>query len=84
MTQEEINTGNKLIAEWMGLHRGKKNPTYPFVKPNTIIGYKEPQYHSSWDWQIPVWRKVNLAVKDAIEKMKNAKPGLYFTDKHGF
>ncbi len=36
-------------------------------------------YHSSWDWLIPVWRKVNLAIKGVIGKAKEDKPGLYHT-----
>jgi hypothetical protein len=44
----EIIEGNKLIAEFMG---AKTLPYLPF-------DLKECKYHSSWDWLMPVWKKL--------------------------
>ena len=55
MNKEEIIEGNKLIAEFMGTK----------VKPD---GYfiKDYLYHSSWDWLMPVLRKI----KDYLNNME--------------
>jgi len=60
MTQEELHTDNKLIAEFMGLdsfkdslaslHQGKINVD--------VDVYEQARYHSSWDWLMPVVQKI--------------------------
>ena len=52
----EIIEGNKLIAEFMGLLSGK--PQYPFTKPNESVNYRVSQYHTSWDWLMPVVKNI--------------------------
>ena len=55
-------TNNKLIAEFMGINvvteddiRANKNPTI-----SSYEGYLEEdlEYHSSWDWLMPVVKKI--------------------------
>jgi len=55
MEKEEILKGNKLIAEFMGKEEGYNEH-----------GVWQPfQYHSSWDWLMPVWHKFrDLRFKD--------------------
>ena len=71
MTQEEILEGNKLIAEFIGfvLNYIDEEKTMPYYihnekylsnPPSTILLYKgeELQFHSSWDWLMPVVEKI--------------------------
>lgn len=65
MKKEEINAGNKLIAEFMGW-KEQKDPTKRwFGSFKDTYGKlwrnnsKEPlQFHSSWDWLMPVVERV--------------------------
>jgi hypothetical protein len=68
MSNEEIE-GNKLIAEFMGLKRNVNNKNYLYDK--YWISARGLKYHSSWDWQIPVYGKITLAVKTLIPKLPN-------------
>lgn len=57
MTQEEITSGNKIIAEFIGLHFHKVG----WVDATHIDGNyecEELKYHSSWDWIMPVVEKI--------------------------
>jgi hypothetical protein len=57
MTQEEIIEGNKLIAEFMGLHFHKIG----WVDKYHIDGNYESiilDYNWSWDWLMPVVEKI--------------------------
>lgn len=87
--QQEIIDNNISIAKFMGY---KSYPLGSWAKPEEVHekdgglfsnGWirrdEDFKYHTSWDWQIPVWRKVNLAVKDSIGKVVSSKPGLYHT-----
>jgi len=61
--EQKIIDGNKKIAEFDGL----KRDTYgKFFKNGVFKGYSERdfQYHKSWDWLIPVLKKI--AEKDDI------------------
>ncbi len=49
--------GDKLIAEFMELYRIDNK--YPFQQPNNErMVFGNGQYHLSWDWLHPVYRKV--------------------------
>lgn len=52
MKKEEIIEGNKLIAEFMGEHTWTNLTT---LKQEYNGNY---QYHSSWDWLMPVVQKI--------------------------
>ena len=85
MTQEEIIKGNKAIDVFMGVSRipsfGKNNNDFSYVQAI--------QYHSSWDWIMPVCQKINSkesfkgcernGIKNSaicyIEKMRKMKDG---------
>ena len=72
----EIIEGNKLIAEstFSDLVRGSSTDERYYIKSNGQQGYyTKLKYHSSWDWQIPVWSKIALAVKTLIPKLKDAE-----------
>lgn len=69
MTQEQI-IGNRAIAVFMGLL--SKNPKYPFTKPNGSVNYKEAEYHSSYDWLMPAWKKFeSLEISKVDEGFKD-------------
>ena len=65
MTKEEILEGNKLIAEFMGMvrHNHISYATWANSKGDHIFE-SVLQYHSSWDWLMPVVEK--------IESLKNS------------
>ena len=75
MTQEQINAGNKLIAEFMGLKMIEAKD----ITENTNINEYcyEPRYHSSWDWVIPVVNKIlkvyaeNEFIRNELNKEEN-------------
>lgn len=65
--------GNKLIAEFMGLKFHKIG----WVDDQHIDGnYEcvELKYHSSWDWQIPVYSKLAKAIREIVTKNPEHKP----------
>ena len=73
---------NKLIAEFIGTCKQDSvtgdwyfNENNPPTKHASYV-WSSLLYHESWDWQIPVWRKINLAIKDIIDKIKNKQTGL--------
>ena len=61
--ERKIIDGNKKIAEFDGL---TKDTYGKFFKNGVFKGYNESefQYHKSWDWLIPVLKKI--AEKDDI------------------
>lgn len=84
MTQEQILEGNKLIAEFMGATYQpeiKNRCWFPTNQPMKIYefneqnqgmsgyyGLEEMGYHSSWDWQIPVWEKIGHLMQQYVSK----------------
>jgi hypothetical protein len=75
MTKDEIKEGNKLIAEFMelgGFDDGRygwmwHNPT----KKNGSCFSLE--YDSSWDWLMPVYKKLMDKLNEKSEKIKSNK-----------
>ncbi len=68
MTQEEIIEGNKLIAMFDGLEKSdmKDMEKYYF----TVYGYltiEDLEYHSSWDWLMPVVKKCSKILNNDKE-----------------
>lgn len=68
MTNREILEGNKLIAEFMGFEKnGNIYTNKPRSYPSSLFLYKglnnkvmedDLRFHSSWDWLMPVVRKI--------------------------
>ena len=61
MCEEEINEGNKLIAEFIGLEKNDFghwiNKDYLFNSQLKLLDF-ELKFHSSWDWLIPCINKI--------------------------
>jgi hypothetical protein len=67
MTQEQIEQGNKLIAEFMEYMRVYPKNNY-YARPefciefnpnqDEIISLNDAKFHSSWDWLMPVVEKI--------------------------
>lgn len=59
MTPQEIIEGNKLIAEFMG-RKGKVNAHLYWVNVPSVkwVTIEQMQFHSSWDWLMPVAEKI--------------------------
>ena len=59
----EIQEGNKIIAEFDELLRDKDayaDGTFGYRwKDNYTYHLDQLQYHTSWDWLMPVWKKAN-------------------------
>lgn len=70
MTQEEIIAGNKLIAVFMGAKLVTGNyyliPKSVFPNGEDYLKGDEFEYHSSWDWIMPVVEKINRIDKNKI------------------
>lgn len=49
---------NKLIAEFMGLQFSKGEYYRPLYNSGDWIPENELQYHTSWDWLMPVVQKI--------------------------
>lgn len=65
MTTEQ---GNKLIAEFMGLEKHLSNNWYLIPKNSfDTHNWHEPKFHSSWDWQIPAWKKIIPLIKNILK-----------------
>lgn len=68
MEKKEIEEGNKLIAEFMGLKEPVFNPISnsflvylpdcSFNNNEGLIGYAPVKWHTSWDWLMPVVEKI--------------------------
>ena len=84
MENEKIIAGNKLIAEFEKLivekpgdllNATQQNKYYHPSCFNYPIPLSELQYHSSWDWLIPVFEKIcRLTVGDGVVFIKNPTP----------
>lgn len=69
-----LSVGNKLIAEFDGWKFHDSDDFYFASKEDLYIRWgTDLEYHSSWDWQIPVWGKVALAVKNLLPKLKDVE-----------
>lgn len=65
MDKNFVLNGNKLIAKFINGNIKqllKTSDTLFFVKDNVCIG--QPQWHSSWDWLIPVLNKIGIITND--------------------
>jgi hypothetical protein len=64
MTQKEIIEGNKLIAEFMGYEKTIYSDVFRGelyaldVSKGEIYAISQMQYHTSWDWIMPVVEKI--------------------------
>lgn len=66
MTMEEINKGNKIIAEFMGakwhehpINKDESEFIFP-ISPDPSSTFKQRinlRYHSEWNWLMPVVKK---------------------------
>lgn len=80
MSEQEIIDGNRLIAEFMGAKYGEDSPNkiskngylelpddsnYKFSKWTVRFSWiEELQYHSSWDWLMPIYTKINRYISE--------------------
>lgn len=71
MTTKEINKGNKLIAEFITLEikDGWYYFDHPIICECELSYFKNFEFHSSWDWLMPVVEKIcslNLGKKRGV------------------
>lgn len=93
MEAEEIKVSNHTIALFMGYSwepnsrlNGIKgmytHPTKMSMQPDINIPF-HPEYHSSFDWQVPVWSKIaHLTQGVASDNEVNTKQHLRFADMY--
>lgn len=58
MSEQEILESNRLIADFMQVdYSGKEQIMW---RPGAYIPFTEKclRYHSSWNWLMPVWKKI--------------------------
>ena len=55
-----MEANNKLIAEFMGLKEHEGSYYLPLYNSGDWVPDVELEYHSSWDWLMPVLKKINL------------------------
>lgn len=60
--------GNKLIAEFEKLRVDKNRVGLSFYHNNYLYGVGDLQYHSSWDWIMPVVEKISKIEFDRDEQ----------------
>lgn len=65
--------GNKLIAEFMG------RETFNRFGASVV---SRMEYHTSWDWQVPVWAKVNPLLVTLAMTAYNARKQHNFFNKY--
>jgi len=58
MNEEEIIEGNRLIAEFMGLSAVEAEEIASYASDDDL------NYHTSWDWLMPVVEKANNIVEN--------------------
>ena len=63
---------NKRIAEFMGFHRTEKGYIVGGFGDGTFGLAKELLFHSSWDWLMPVMRKIEDGGSDPHELINKA------------
>ena len=64
--------GNKLIAEFMGINLGEYT-TYPEESP-TQYAVNDLQYHTDWNWLMPVIEKITELCEEPqeLDELKHA------------
>lgn len=84
LTQEEITTGNQLIADFMQPFSEMAFSSYYYMPQHSFINCKygeyftedcfkpeEMKYHSSWDWLMPVVEKIeNISIGRFAKQIK--------------
>jgi len=71
MTNHE--SGNRVIAEFMGAEWNDHLACYWFQIPPTehaSHGWTDLQYHTSWEWIIPVVEKIKIMIVDAEHRYR--------------
>ena len=71
---------NKLIAEFMGLQFSKGEYYQQLYNSGDWIPENELQYHTSWDWLMPVAQKIEDYLSDNIGKVGYFDDGLISND----
>lgn len=79
----EIQEGNKLIAEFMGIEEivpcVEVDKQYQLIKMKDggVWTWDEFEYHTSWDWLIPIVEKIENEPIDISVVIKKNKCGIY-------
>lgn len=83
LSEQEIKDSNKLIAEFMGL---KYHDSYGYHRDIYFESAIEidgevysPEYHSSWDWLMPVVEKT-ISIEGVTVKTTNWLVDIYYND----
>lgn len=68
MEHNEILGGNKLIAEFMGIPKCERCSNCDHYRFGSSIYYSpsEMNYHSSWDWLMPVMFKIKNKIRLSV------------------
>jgi len=73
--QNDIDMKNKIIAEFMGVKTIAMDELYSILRQNRENGFihtpqaytiEELKYHKSWDWLIPVIKKIDAYANEEM------------------
>ena len=75
MSEKEIIEGNRIIAEYICAEKIIEGHITPFYKINeTQFGYDfQLEFDKSWDWTMPVYKKISTDLKNMSERLKSHK-----------
>lgn len=81
MTSQEIERGNRIVAEFMEIPKCDRCDDCGSYKFGSGQYYSpaKMEYHSSWDWLVPVYRKINEIHKVYIDKVAPQFQGVTWT-----
>ena len=64
---------NKLIAEFMGMNYGDPNDNSVMIQMtpqgNEVVPINSMEYHSSWDWLMPVVERIEQVMQGVPQQM---------------
>ena len=69
--QHDIQMGNILIAEFMGLKEHEGSYYLPLYNSGDWVPDVELDYHTSWDWLMPVVQKIEQDCEGVPQDMLN-------------
>ena len=69
--QHDIQMGNILIAEFMGFKEHEGSYYLPLYNSGDWVPDVELDYHTSWDWLMPVVQKIEQDCEGVPQEMLN-------------
>lgn len=78
MKRLDINDGNKLIAEFMGMYNPNSKTPYSDPNPGSAMVFVYGQYHNNWEWLMQVVDKLEAPPDPTDEDMTGVRVDIYY------